>query len=574
MYPGGAERQLDRIGGGSFRISAKGLGLAVGVTAAFIIRYLLIPADTVINGDGVYYTILGERFASGDFAGGISAYWSPLYSVLTGIFSPFFNDREFGGRVVSLIAGALLIIPGYYLIEEFFGWRAAAIGCVLLVFHPFLIQGSGWVMTESLYTLIFTTCLLYGWYALSRADRLAYLLTGLLLGAAFLTKPEAVGYLGLVLVLMIVAKLFSTKEAFSGVLINYSIVLLGFAIFFLPYVFHLKQKTGEWTISQKIAVNLPAIDYEGDLLALTSDGRMTMMDRIWGDDYETDFRAALLPAEKATPKFELSQLSTTISILGLRTVALLKKQVRDYFPAVLPLPFLIIATVGLFRRSWTRSRAAKEIFLLGFVVCTLAGYAASSVELRYLFPLVPILIAWVASGAVEFGQWLTDSIEQIAGRRYRAVNVNIASAFTLALLLASFTPLFLAVFGTEEPGRVPYEEKVAGLWIKDQGGTSNPVVMSANILPAFYAGAKHLYLPDEDFSTVLEYARRRRVDYIVFSKRRSKTIRDFPTDDKARLLDLKLLYRQAIDEKREVLVYELDKRGADSLSRNERPAIQ
>lgn len=538
----------------------------MGVIAAFIVRYVLIPTDTVINGDGVYYTILGERFVSGDFSGGISAYWSPLYSVMTGIFSQLFNDREFGGRFVSLVAGALLVVPSYYLIEEFVGGRAAFIGSVLLVFHPFLIQASGWVMTESVYTLILTSCVLYGWYALSRGDRRAYLLTGLLLGAAFLTKPEAIGYLVLVFVLMIGAKIFSTKKNLSRLLANYLIVLLGFSVFFLPYFFHLRQKTGEWTLSQKIAVNLPAIDYEGDLLALTSNGRMTMMDRIWGDDYETEYRTASVQDGNPAPSFQFSQLGSTVSILGLRTAELVKKQVRDYFPAVLPIPFIIVAIVGFFRRPWTRLRAAKEVFLLSFVMCTLVGYAASSVELRYLFPLVPILIAWVASGAVEFARWLTDSIREIAGRPYRIVNIEVASVFTLVLLLAAFTPLFFAVFGTEEPGRVPYEEKTAGLWIKDHEGSSRPVIMAPNILPAFYAGAKHLYLPDEDLSTVIEYARRRQVDYIVFSKRRTKASAVVPSDDKGVPPDLKLLYHREIDENRGVSIYQLDPRVAGSLS--------
>ncbi len=52
---------------------------------AFLIRFSLISQYSVIEWDGVYYANLGERIISGDFYGGISAYWSPLYCFLIGI---------------------------------------------------------------------------------------------------------------------------------------------------------------------------------------------------------------------------------------------------------------------------------------------------------------------------------------------------------------------------------------------------------------------------------------------------------------------------------------------------------
>jgi len=507
---------------GSLYSHADTLFLVTCVLLAFLVRLFFLPNESVINGDGAYYTILGERFASGDFADGISAYWSPLYSVLTGLSSLLFTDREFAGRFVSLLAGALLIIPAYYLIREFFGKPAACVGSVILVLHPFLIRTSGWVMTESVYTLILTTVVLSGWFALSRKDWRLFLLTGSLMGAAFLTKPEAIGYVALMLGLAALVLYFGKNGGFRATAQCSLVFLIGFAVFFVPYCLHLHQKTGNWTLSQKIAVNLPAADYHGELLAIMSDGRMTMKDRLWGDDYET---ASAVESVKPAPIHSLADASDSRGwadaayILGSNAWVQLKKQLREYFPAILPIPFAIFAIAGFFLGRWTLTRAAKEIYLLLFVTSTLLGYAASSVELRYLFPLIPLLMAWASSGIVKSSEWLA-SIIRPRFQILEKVRPGLLAALLVVILSVMAAPYFSSILKEDTITNVPFEEKDAGLWIKRHAEGSQPTVMSSHITPAFYANAKHIYLPDEKLSTVLNYAKIRRTSYLVLSTRR------------------------------------------------------
>lgn len=546
------EDVLEGIGLESFQVSREMLFLLGCMVSAFAVRFLLIPENSVINGDGVYYTILGERFVSGDFGGGISAYWSPLYSVLTGISSLFFSDREFAGRFVSLVAGALLILPGYALIETFFGRTVAYIGTVLLVFHPFLIKSSGWVMTESLYTLVFTTCLLIGWNALTKGEPLKFLVTGLLLGAAYLIKPEAIGFVVLMLVFTLAAGLLSSGISIRRSGINCSTLLFGFLLVFTPYFIFLHEKTGQWTLSQKIAVNLPAADYEGEFLGLTSDGGITMKDRIWGDDYQTEYRTgtAAVPREP----FSFARLRSDAAILGTKAATLVKKQIRDYFPAILPLPFLILAIAGLFTRPWTRARAAKEAYLFSFAACTLAGYAASTVELRYLFPIIPILIAWAANGIAEFSYWFVSTANEIFGA-VRRISPTFVTVCVLILSLGSLTPLFLSIFKPDDIRNVAFEERDAGSWIKNNSELKKPLIMSSNITAAFYAEARHLYLPAEDLPTIVEYARRRQADYLLFSERRMGDAPAFLDEKNAALKGLRLVYHDDRHADNEILVY-------------------
>ncbi len=543
-------------------LSGEGLFLLASVLLAFLIRYLFIPQESVINGDGAYYTTLGEKFVSGDLAGGISAYWSPMYSVLTGISSLFFAERDFSGRFVSLVAGSLLIIPTFFLIRDLFGRPSAYVGAALVIFHPYLIKSSGWVMTESFYTLTLTTCVLLGWRALSKQNWQLFLTTGLLLGIAFLTKPEAIGYLLLMFILMLGAKFCCANVGVVRSGLNYLILLLGFATLFLPYCLFLHHKTGSWTLSQKIAVNLPAADFEGSFLGLSGDGRMTLKDRLWGDDYETKFIPDIPASTPATTKattptsFNFRGLLSDVYILGAKAIFLLKYQLRRYFPVILPIPFALFAIVGFFFGPWTRTRVAKELFLFSFVMCTLLGYAASAVELRYLFPIIPLLVAWTARGIAEFCVWLARLWKSSFPTR-RELRPIILSACIVILLLVFSAPRALLALKPEDIKNVPFEEKAAGSWIKEHSDQEHPIVISSHITPAFYANAKHLYLPEEELSRIVEYARSRRVDYLVFSERRKSDAAAFLADKNTALQDLKLVFSDQQDPGHQVLVYQL-----------------
>jgi 4-amino-4-deoxy-L-arabinose transferase-like glycosyltransferase len=535
-------------------LSQEKLFVLVCVLAAFLIRLSLVPQDSVINGDGVYYANLGKKLISGDIYGGISAYWAPLYSFLIGISTLFFRNLEFAGRFVSIVAGTLSVIPTYYLIRNFYGRKPAYLGTFLVLIHPLLIKSSGWVMTESLYTLIFTTAVLIGSYALRKGKRRDFFLLGLLLGTAYLTKPEAIGFVGLFFVLTLGAKFFRRNLRLSRLITGYFLLLLGFAIFFLPYVFFLHEKTGSWTISQKLLSNISASDSEKGLLELTDDGQTTMRDRLFGDVYESRIQ----PSEKFVRSVsnEPPHLKFNFKELVTKSLSHLRKQLREHIPEILPLPFILIALMGFLFGRWRRERTAKEIYLFSFVACTLLGYAVSVIELRYLLPIIPILIGWVSYGAVKLCDFLTKTVSNFWHLKPK-LNPIWSRIFILFVLLASLVPVYVEQFRSDELQNVPFEEKQAGLWL-NQNINSPSLVMASSAIPAYYAGANHIFIPNEDFSTVLEYAKRKKVNYLVVSERRLKnTPKAFPDGRRNFPDNWKLVYQDQSNPNFEVFVYQL-----------------
>lgn len=552
-----ATPEVNRSWASVFLLSHENFFLFCCVLFAFFLRLILISRASVIYWDGTYYANLGMKMISGDLSGGISAYWSPLYSFLVGISSLFFQDSEFAGRVISLIAGTLLVVPAYFLIRDFYGRVPAYIGIILIVIHPMLIRSSVWVMTESLYTLVFTTIVLIGWHTLRSGKAQGFFFTGLLFGVAYLLKPEAIGFVGLFFVLALGGKFFCPNLNFRGLLAGYALLLVGFSIFLLPYVVLIHQKTGRWTISQKLLNNVSSVDYEKGELELTDNGQMTRKDELFNDIYEAE-NSQTNPSVLAISSPTSAPRMTSITGI-VRTVFFnLKKEITQYIPETFPFiyPFILLAIIGFFYKPWTRLRTAKEIYLFFFFFSTLVGYAATAIQVRYLIPLIPILICWISHGIVGFSDWAVKSVSRFF-RANRKLNPIFTQVFSLLALVTFLLLSYPVQMSLEKAENLPLEEKRAGLWIKTQAN-SQSLIMAASPIPAFYAGTKHTYLPDEEFSAVLEYAKRKKVNYLVFGKRRlNDTPSAFPTDEQNLPRELRLVYQDEQNPEYKIVVYEI-----------------
>jgi hypothetical protein len=134
------------------------------------------------------------------------------------------------------------------------------------------------------------------------------------------------------------------------------------------------------------------------------------------------------------------------------------------------------------------------------------------------------------------------------------VRPDLVAASILILLLASSAPRFFSTLAPEGLANVPFEEKRAGLWIKAHSGRTSLTVISTNINPAYYAGAKHLYLPDEELPKVVEYAKSRQADFLVLSERRMRDSSTFDVSNTG-LQDLDLVYHDQQDAGYEVAIY-------------------
>jgi 4-amino-4-deoxy-L-arabinose transferase-like glycosyltransferase len=456
---------------------------------AFALRLLLVwRVEQVISPDGVLYVTLGQKLVAGNLREGLSTYWTPLYPLLVGLSSLVFGDAELAGQLVSVAAGSILVIPVYALIHKWYGGRVALVGACLVALHPVLVYYSTVLLIEATYTLIFTCGILAGWSALSGGRARAYAAAGAAFGACYLLKPEAVGFLFLLLALLLFRKLFDRAHTLRLAARDALLLCAGFLLLAAPYLFYLRQQTGKWIISGKTA------------------GHLLQGSRRAGGELAT-----LVPSliSEVTP-------GTTHALVQL-TKAL--RFEYELFHLLFPVVFVMLAALGLFRERWTRERAWREAYLFSFVAATLAGYIVTLPNVRFLVPLVPLMLCWVSKGVVEFEGWAKGTMESFQGTRgSSARGAKLFMPLAVGVLLASLLPVFVYLLRGDKWGDY-YGQKLAAIWIREHDAASVPVIMSTVPVAPFYARGRHVVIADEDYAGLISLARREGASHVIVNER-------------------------------------------------------
>lgn len=524
---------------------------------AFLVRLVMVHHADAITGDGVWYATLGKNLVNGNIREGLSTYWPPLYPLLIGLSSLVFPDLEFAGRFVSVLAGSLLCVPVYLLTREFYGRDVAVIGVILVVIYPVFILYSTAVLTESTYMLLLMTGMYVGWRALSSARRSASFITGIVFGACYLVRPEAIGYVGLITVGLILSKLYNRNLPAKDPFINALTLILGFLLFSMPYVFFIHHRTGRWMISEKVVATSPTFPGWRKLI---KDKQTTYADILWANSApsaaaDPEAMEDASPRIEATVKPEIKPHTVSDRLKGLHThVARVIFMFELLRKAIHPV-FILLAALGLFRTRWDKRRAWQELYLILLLVSTISGYGFTSMhEERYLVPVLPIILLWSARGIVEFEGWLSESMQQIAGSRAVALHNRWAlRAIVTAAVSLTLLPSMTSLIRNEVRDPRP-----VAAWIQKHTSTP-PLIMATNPSIFFYAGGKHLYLPNEEYPVVIDYARRKKVDFIVIDERdigTSESLR-FLLDEQSVHPGLKLVYKSEKAPKQKILVFTL-----------------
>jgi len=525
------------------------------MSLAFLLRLPVLRLQPLINADGVYYATLGKHLVSGNLQEGLSTFWPPLYPLLVGLSSLVFRDIETAGKFVSLLAGSVMVIPVYSLVRVLYGKDAAFFGAFLVAIHPTLIRYSTTIFTESTYTTLFMTVLFAGLKALSGGACAAFFSVGVTLGACYLLKPEAIGYVGLMAALTLSTLLSGNHLPPSEVLLRLMALLAGASLLSLPYILFLRRATGGWTISDKFRAHVyPSGSWERRWFGLPEGRTTTLADRLYAgasrqDDSLEDGES---PAADAP----------SLRMMAARSIEALRSEARHLIRGMTPPHFMLLIGLGMFSAEWW-----KELYLLSFFTCTLIGYALCPDEIndRPLVPLLPVTICWAAGGLKAVEDWLIKFFKQM--KIWLVVPfINPATLRLLILTALVFAMLPWVVYDLMAIRAAPMVEyKEAGRWVKEHSETP-PLIMAPQPYVAFYAGGRPVYLPAEEYQTVVEHARRLNVDYVAidealisngnFGNNEYSDLR-FLLDERSHHPELKLVYKFDGMPRRKLLLYAL-----------------
>jgi len=410
------------------------------VGLALFLRLWLLGLVPVIETDGFQYVAIARRFQQSGFP--FDPLFHPLYPVCIAVVQPLVGDYEFSGRLVSALFGSALLVPAYALSRPLVGRSAALLSAGLLAIHPGLVRSSTAVMTEATYLFWLTLGVWIAWRGVERAQIGRLAVSGLCLGLAYLTRPEAALYLIGMAALSVVAG--QRSGHLRTRLLGAAVAVLAFILVTAPYLVYLHRSFGYWTLSGKIRH------------VLVQDTGLPM-----GVDQQ-----------------DLGFIVQNVSVMVrqvLENAALFEKYAfPELFPGFLSL-FLLPGLLAEVRQAgWVH----RQGLLLAASMPPFATLAFH-VESRVFLPILPYLVPLVASGILVSARWIRP------GDGSRRWSVILAGFAIVTVLPFALRPAF-----RQEPEAGVYQRVAA--WVSKTQPT-DALLMDRKPFIAFYTG--HPFAP-------------------------------------------------------------------------------
>ena len=489
--------------------------LALIVLLGLVPRFYWMATQTpVISLDGSEYVRMAENLASGkgligNFPG-FETMYTPLLSVLTAGFDLVTRNAELAAHLICVIFGAALIIPVFFIARRMYGLRVAYLAAVLVAVHPLLIALSGSIYNENVYLTLLLVGVYFGMRSLEYRKNRDYVLLGLFLSLAYLTRPEAFAY-PIFFVLAIWVSVIIARVSVRRAALGSALILGIFILFASPYIAFLDRHTGHVRLEGKWDINYT--------IANRIRSGMNYPEASYGLGQDASIAGPLLD-----PFRFASYTSYSNSLASkMETLLAMAKVNRQQVPGIMrdgaiggPILFALML-IGLFRKSWSPRRLFHETILICMVISVLFLMAtASDAEFRYVLPFVALSIIWVAKGIDEVGQWtrsLASSLQWQLLPKSRSMGL-LAQMMLLLLFLG------VALRGTRMNGMFLSEQaryadlKHAGLWLENLRPGPKRIACMGTI-PTYYAQGTIIGLPYANSSQALRYFELNKVDFIV-----------------------------------------------------------
>jgi hypothetical protein len=467
-------------------------GILIG--GALVVRAAFLGCRMVLGGDEVHYAESLQRFLEGRFIEGVSDYWSFFYPLLAVPLGKLYGNAEQGLRFLSIICGGAVIIPAMLIAKRLWGDRTAFFAGILIALHPILIQFSTSALTESLHAFLLMTALYLFIRFMRDGSSWIPVISGIVLGLAYMTRQEA----QFVLILFVIVILSARGTLPLGKrFVRAAVLVVFFVLTVLPSVSLLRAKTGQWTTGSKAAVNLSS-------------------PLIWEDSLERERYVYSLDETGTERRIETIGRGSTLKILLQQRHAIVSRYLPNLnrgfarLPELLASPFLLLLVpLGLFGRIWRRSERLAEILLLLVGLFPFLLYAIFRINTRYLVPFLPLYLLWAACGCEVLLSWLRESVS----------SKPLLAAVVLFVILTSLVPFTVRRYVLLRRSE-PVEYREIGRWIRENGGEGARVLAPSGWSVGYYAGNPlATYIPWTDPEGLLYFAAYHEFEYLVLDER-------------------------------------------------------
>lgn len=211
-------------------------------------RLYLVVTPNVITNDGILYIETAKKIASGDFKKIKEVSFFNLYPVVIVGFQKIFNDWELSGRMVSVIFGALGVIPLFFLITRLISHDIALVTTFFYVINHHIVEYSSDVLREPLFFFLFLFALWTGVEGIVSNRKSTYFflfLSGVFTGLSMSVRIE--GVISIFIIFIWGAWLCKTGNLKGKTLFLRLFSFIFFLIvIFLPPLYFIKERLGWW----------------------------------------------------------------------------------------------------------------------------------------------------------------------------------------------------------------------------------------------------------------------------------------------------------------------------------------
>lgn len=455
------------------------------LVAAFCVRLYSLQFFHVIATDGTSYALTARALAGGDLHG-IGTYG--LYPVLIALTNLFISDLETAGRITSVIAGSLLVVPLYFLGKAVFSRKVAVSAALICIVWPSLVASSCEVITQATHTTLQLSAVFFLWRAFKIPSALNGSLAGIFMGLTFLTRPEGILlFVALPLALCIVN--FPELRRQRALTASYC---GSFLILFLLNLLLVHHVTGEWQLSAKTdsALN-DALGYY-----------LNIPDLNYIPGYE--------------PKGYLDILRDHPGFIFKNTILNLKKTWETMLPPLLWLFF----TVGLFSGGFNRERNTIRLFLIATFAPVSVLIVFYYISAGYVEAYMPIMFLFAAYGFTTLEAKLKEKISaRLPPEKLQLLQrtpLLLTAAFVYAAV--TFAPQIRKDISDAEylpeTDNFRRDEKHIGLLLKDSLPPGKIMTRWARI--AFYAEREWVNIPaGTTYEEIIRLARSSGVRFFI-----------------------------------------------------------
>lgn len=479
----------------------------------------------VIESEGVEYARIAQTWFGGmgyrGILDGIEVMFPPGYPLLIGLVGMAVPDLELAARLVSLLAGLLLIACTFWLTRRVAGPRAGLLAGLLAATNPLLIALSIGTYVEGIAAtcvLLSVTCALCAAGGTKRSLFWAAG-AGAAVGYAYLCRPE------LVLVLLPVTVYLGVVMRRRRGPAAAALCVLGCLLVATPQVARLSSLSGSFRWEGKTGANevinarmAKGLSYEQAARGLdVTDDFGKSAPYLGGPDLAREQVAYLVATKQHAAKGGADLMRDVVrrvpGVLGFWWWS-----IRQW-TSIWKVPVGVLALLVGLASSLRPSRRRPGLLLLGAVFALHGAFPLGVRFLwsRYAFPLIPLCVPYMAIGSLVLGDELFARLPQLSRRLTPRIWLPVCLGLSLLIAVSAYRKVIII---DEFSQSLQAEVKLAGRDLarrfRDSGGQGRPHVMGYHAPLAHYANARLSYLPNTtDERAALRYVHWKQPDFIA-----------------------------------------------------------